>query len=582
MARSTGRSQAGTLKRRLLVWHAVAVVAVLLGLGVVLDRVLEHYFVSQLTDSLVSEARAVQESLPGSGSLQPGVLRLGRAMAVRITVIRTDGVVLADSEHDPATMENHRTRPEIQQALAGHLGVSSRRSATIGISFRYVALPPEEGRIVRVALPLTAVQSRLRSVRVILSVGFALAALAGILVLSIVARGVSGPLRRMADAVGATTGRGGPPTIPEEGTEELVLLSRTINRMSDEVAARIQAVDKARGARDAILSSLEEGIVLFDAEGAVLYANPRAAGLLGGPPREVRSLSPSALREMVFAATDGAPPKQREIVVGPAAWTLRVSAIRIPGDGTVLLVLRDVTQARRLEAVRRDFVANASHELKTPAASIQALAETISSAVADDPEAVARFSDQLEREAIRLSRLISDLLDLSMLEGEPAVRSHLLLDELIVEEAERLRARAERASLTLLVEAGEPVVVKGSPRDLALMVRNLVENAVQYTRPGGLVEVKLDADDREALVMVRDTGIGIPSRDQPRIFERFYRVDRARSRETGGTGLGLSIVKHVAEGHGGTVALESELGAGSTFTVRLPLEDEKEKSNGPE
>ena len=559
-----------------MVWHALAVLTMLLGLGVVLDRVLEHYFVSQLTDSLISEARGVQQSLPGSGPLQQDVVRLGRAMAVRITVVRTDGVVLADSEHDPATMENHRTRPEIRQALLGRIGVSSRRSATIGIPFRYVALLPDGGRMVRVAIPLTAVQSKVRSVRVILAVGFALAALAGILVLSLVARGVSRPLRRMADLVGATVAGGGAPRIPEEGTQELVLLAGTINRMGDEVAARIQAMDKTRAARDAILSSLEEGIVLFDAEGAVLYANPRAARLLGGPPREVRSLSPSTLREMVAAASDGSPPQQREIVVGPAAWTLRASAIRIPGDGTVLLVLRDVTQARRLEAVRRDFVANASHELKTPAASIQALAETISFAVSDDPQAVARFSDQLEREATRLSRLISDLLDLSMLEGEPAARSQIRLDELVAEEAERLGTRAERAGLSLLVEASEPVVVKGSPRDLGLMVRNVVENAVQYTRPGGLVEVRLHADEREAVLSVRDTGIGIPSRDQPRIFERFYRVDRARSRETGGTGLGLSIVKHVAEGHGGTVAVQSELGAGSTFTVRLPLSSETE------
>jgi two-component system sensor histidine kinase SenX3 len=242
-------------------------------------------------------------------------------------------------------------------------------------------------------------------------------------------------------------------------------------------------------------------------------------------------------------------------------------------ENKVLLVLRDVTQARRMDAVRRDFVANASHELKTPAASIQALAETILDASAEDPASMPRFAQQLRQETDRLARIVTDLLDLSRLEGGQAETTAIRLDRLAQEEADRLAERADRAGLALEVTAAQPLLVEGSERDLRLLVRNLMENALQYTGSGGRIEVATQAEDGTAVLVVRDSGMGIPARDQDRVFERFYRVDRARSRETGGTGLGLSIVRHVAENHGGTVSVQSRLGSGSTFMVRLPLAD---------
>jgi len=259
-----------------------------------------------------------------------------------------------------------------------------------------------------------------------------------------------------------------------------------------------------------------------------------------------------------------------EVTAGPAGRTILAGATAITGD-RVLLVLRDITQARLTEAVRRDFVANASHELKTPAASIQALAETIRDAASTDPDAIRHFAEQLEREAMRLSRIIADLLDLSRLETGTWQENDVRLDRLVVDEAERHRSAAESAELSLTVKGEGPVRVRGSAEDLTLMLRNLIQNAVGYTRPGGTVEVRVAPENGHAVVTVQDSGIGIPARDRKRIFERFYRVDRARSRDTGGTGLGLSIVKHVVENHHGTVSVESELGAGSKFVVRLPL-----------
>jgi two-component system sensor histidine kinase SenX3 len=337
----------------------------------------------------------------------------------------------------------------------------------------------------------------------------------------------------------------------------------------DDVSLALKVAEQAVDSRDLILSSMEEGILLIDAGGQVLFGNPSIHRLLGLRPESTQALSPVALRRAVNDAGRSRHLLTVEVEVGsPTRWLLG-SAAPVGTDGSVLLVLRDITKEKRLDAVRQDLVANASHELKSPAAAIQAAAETIRRASVEDPAAVPRFAEQLEREAMRLSRIVSDLLDLSRLETGTMFDEPVALDEVVREEAERSMKAAREAGLALEVDS-ESVVVEGSGRDLALLVRNLIDNAVRYSADGGTVNVELSSHDGSAVLQVRDTGSGIPSRDLPRIFERFYRVDRARSRDTGGTGLGLSIVKHVAENHGGSVAVESELGAGSSFTVRIP------------
>jgi signal transduction histidine kinase len=281
------------------------------------------------------------------------------------------------------------------------------------------------------------------------------------------------------------------------------------------------------------------------------------------------SILPLALREATNRASEGAATTVEVQVGTPTRW-IHGTALPVEPGGAVLLVLTDVTESKRIDAVRRDFVANASHELKTPAASIQAAAETIRTAAAEDASVIPRFASQLEREAARLSRIVSDLLDLSRLESGSVLDETVALDAIVRDEGERFEEPAAEAGVGLSVAAAAVPRVRGSARDLALLVRNLVDNAIRYTAPGGKVHVELTTDDGEVVLAVADTGLGIPHRDLPRIFERFYRVDRARSRETGGTGLGLSIVKHVAENLGGRVQVTSELGQGTRFEVRLP------------
>ena len=560
-----------TLAGRLFIWQLSVVLIVLTGVGIVVDRFLERDTVEDITSALVSEARTVQQALPADqASLESVVSSLGRASGVRITVIGTDGVVLADSERDPATMENHLDRPEVQQALAGGVGTSSRLSATLGISFRYVALPPQGDRIVRVALPLTRVSQRRSTVRVTLLLGLLVAAVIASLGALMVSRAVTRPLRRATESI-ARLGRGDlTARVEPEGPQEFSVLAETLDLMADRLESQIQTSEDDRRTRDLVLSSMEEGILLASAGGEVRFANAAFERYLGAPPSTRHALVPAGLREAAQRAAEERSPVAVEVEAGVPARSLRGAAVPVDEEGSVLLVLRDVTEAKRLDAVRRDFVANASHELKTPAASIRAAAETIRTAVVDDPAVVPRFAERMEAEAIRLSRIVEDLLDLSRLETGSELADDVAIDALVREESARLHDAAEGAGVELVVDACEVPAVRGSARDLALLVRNLVDNAIRYTKPGGRVEVTLASEDGDVALRVADTGIGIPSRDLPRVFERFYRVDRARSRETGGTGLGLSIVKHVVENHGGTVSVESELGRGSAFEVRLP------------
>ena len=349
-------------------------------------------------------------------------------------------------------------------------------------------------------------------------------------------------------------GRAGP-VLDVRAPEEVRRLAGALEQVGAELTGRLAELNRESGLREQILSSMSEGVVLADASGRILYANPAAEGLLPGAltlPSQLRTEGPVELTLRH--------PRRRD---------LKATCLRL-GDGRRLVAIQDVTEAKRIEAMRRDFVADASHEMKTPIASIQAVAETLEMAVLDDPEAVPRFMSTLLLEIRRLSALVQDLLDLARLEGRPPERSVVSLTKVVEQEAARVRPEADEKGLSVREEIALGVMVAGSPEDLSLALRNLLDNALRYTHEGE-VSVRLWVEDGHAKVEVADTGPGIPGKDLSRIFERFYRVDRARSRETGGTGLGLSIVRHVVEQHNGWVQVESELGRGSHFVLTMPI-----------
>jgi two-component system sensor histidine kinase SenX3 len=327
-------------------------------------------------------------------------------------------------------------------------------------------------------------------------------------------------------------------------------------------ALRLEHLGAEAALREQILSSMNEAVLLAE-NGVVVYANPAARALFG-------AVDGDALPPVVPV-----PSGTHAIVADvelhhPARRDVRVAASMLAGD-RILAVAQDVTEARRLDAVRRDFVANASHEMKTPVAGILAAAETLQDAVADDPENARRFAQTLVNEARRLASLIADLLSLARLEEPIDEAEGVSFSNVVAEAVADVRARAVERGVNLATDIANDVVVRGRAEDLSLLVRNLLDNAVRYTPGGGAVEVALATDGAaQSRLVVRDTGEGIPQRDLPRIFERFFRVDQARARDTGGTGLGLAIVRHVVETHGGSIDVQSELGAGSTFTVTLP------------
>lgn len=554
-----------TLARRLVSWFAVAVVALLAVLGLALDRAIQRALLDDLTETLVAQARTLQRVLPSEEpALEAEVGSLGPGLGLRVTVIAPEGTVLADSRGDLSAQAN---RPEVRAALAGRVGVHSREISP-DRAFHFVALPPDDGRIVRVGAPLSAVEGRLGRIRLLIAAGFALAALVGVAVVYLVARRLTRPLDAMSEAVARMSRGDLDARVPPDRTAEPALLAETLNRLASELGARIDEIQADRQMRESILSAMDEGIVLVEHE-RVQYVNPAARKLLRGTPAGVRELAPHGLQRLLGEVRATGEVRREEVETSMPPRTVQVTAVPLLGPDRVLLVLRDVTQQRRVEAMRRDFVADASHELKTPAASIQVAAETVRDVVEEDPAAAKRFAEQLHRDALRLSRIVSDLLDLSRLEAERPQVGPRSLDRIAREEAERIEERARDAGVELSTDL-EPAPVSGDEGALRLLVRNLLDNAIRYTPRGGEVRFSVKGKDGAVELAVADTGIGIPRRDIPRIFERFYRVDRARSRDTGGTGLGLAIAKHVAEQHGGRISVESELGRGSTFRVELP------------
>jgi two-component system sensor histidine kinase SenX3 len=336
-------------------------------------------------------------------------------------------------------------------------------------------------------------------------------------------------------------------------------------------AAHVEATDAASRRLLAALARVPEGVVIADQDGAVVYRNPQAAGFVGA--RHGEALAERSVADLLAAALAGASNEEYLELFSPPRRTLAIRA-RPLFDGGVptgaVAIIEDVSEKRRLEAVRRDFVANISHELKTPVGALSLVAETLDGE--DDPVVVARLSHRMRKEAERLGRIIEDLLDLSRIEAEESPTREPVEVGLVVGEAvDRLRPVAEYRGVRLEIE--EPpgsLVIWGNRRQLVSAVHNLVDNAIKYSEDTSVVEVTVAEDDGGIELTVADHGIGIPSRDLERVFERFYRVDRARSRDTGGTGLGLSIVRHVASNHGGEVSVESREGEGSTFRLRLP------------
>jgi two-component system, OmpR family, phosphate regulon sensor histidine kinase PhoR len=560
-----------SLATRLLVAYALAVLAVVGVLGFFVERSAREALLDEVQYGLAEQARAAAYSLPESpDEIVSFVEGLAPVTDPRVTVIDPDGAVVADSHADAETMENHADRPEVQAATRGETGFDRRVSVSTGFNQLYAAVSGPGDRVVRLSLPENVVNAPIREFRGRLLLMLAVAGLLGVAAVALVARRLTSPLAELSEVASSVAAGDLEAEPPRSSVAELDDLGRSLGSMATELGHRLDEVSGERRTLEVVLDALPQGTLLVAAGDDVLYANRSLIDLLGPVPETLAQVVPFRIQEMVRRARDERTVVDIDLEHGRPARVLRVIVSPFD-DGRALVVVSDITERRRVDDVRRDFVTNASHELKTPVSSILASAETLQVALEKAPDKVPQFAAQIEVAARSLARLVSDLLDLSRLEGRTAEHIEMDLERVVVAEVERIRPLAEERKIGVVSDT-VPVTITGSPEDLALAVRNLLDNAVRYSDPGAMVTIRLDRQGDEAVVAVTDTGAGIPQRDLERIFERFYRVDVARSRATGGTGLGLSIVRHVMESHGGKVTVESQLGSGSTFTLRLPLD----------
>jgi len=582
-----------TKLRLALLWPALAAVLVA---GLMLAWLLPHRVEESVSAQLVQTAELLaplvaEHVAHDTGPLQPWVRNLAVGSQLRVTVIRGEGTVLADStrtDDQLARMENHAARPEVRAALADGSGHSVRRSATTGVSYAYAArtVRPPHGPllIVRVAEPLReiAVLERHLSRAAIIALLVALVATA--MLSWWLGRRLFQPLAAMiGGADRLATGPGVPPLLLP-GQPELRGLAASINRLAARAEQQLAATERERDHLRSILASMAEGVLVTDERGRALLANAAFQRLFGVPAAvegrlPIEIVRVPALHDVVQQAILGQTIETQQVVLDhPQRRYAALAAAPLGPPGTAgggaVVVARDVTPFVRLEEVRRDFVANVSHELKTPLAAIRGLAETLRDGALSDAEAGPRFVARILEQCRRLEALLADLLTLARLES-PAARqepAELDLAELARHSAEMIVPLAVEKQVTVSVDAVEPTTLRGDADALERLLLNLLENAVKYNRPGGTVTLRVHGEDGAVALEVRDSGIGIPPDQVTRIFERFYRVDRGRSRAEGGTGLGLAIVKHVAQLHGGSVEVASTPGEGSSFKVRLPLD----------
>jgi two-component system, OmpR family, phosphate regulon sensor histidine kinase PhoR len=590
--------------RHNLFWKlALTFFALLLGVLVAVDffaeRALRDEYARTAFAQLESLARLAKARPPQFSSVPPAnadeLAALNRwvsqwaASDVRVTVVTADGQVLADSQSDPHTMENHAGRPEIRDALANGQGQSMRRSVTVNRDLLYYAIRYDSAGgkplVLRFATPLATVHETLAAFRRKLwfaSVFILLLAGAASLLVSL---GFSERIERLKE-FSRRVADGDFRPLPGDGSgDALEKLGASLNQTAVRLDRTIRTLTEERNLSSAILGSMVEGVAVVNGAERLVFANQSFAEILelDLPPKSgnalVEVVRQTEMIEAVRRVLGGEPRVESEIVTGTLRqhfFAATVAAVRAGETSGAVVVLHDITELRRLERVRRDFVANVSHEFRTPLTAIQGFAETLLAGAMDDPQNRERFLEIIVEHSRRLARLTEDLLRLSTMDAdrlELEIR-RVSVSQLIESCIETTQHRATEKEIAISVEPSDSVPdIAGDRRRLAEVLQNLLDNALQYTLSRGEIFVSAKARDAEVVFTVADTGIGIPKADQPRIFERFYRVDAARSRELGGTGLGLSIAKHIVEVHGGRIWVDSEIGRGSQFHFTVPIFD---------
>ena len=514
----------------------------------------------------------------------------------RVTIIASDGRVLADSESETGTMENHGGRDEVQRAFQTGEGRAIRESVSVKRPLIYYAvresLPDGTPIVLRLALPVEGIDESLWQFRTSLWLWSLLIFLIAGGVALLMSRSYADRVERLRE-FSLRVAEGDFRPLSADGTgDTLEALGASLNQTAARLDRTIRTLTEERNLSSAILGSMVEGVAVVNAAERLVFANPGFASILG---LDVPPVAGSSLLEVVRQTEligavrrvlAGEPRVESEISTGTLRqhfFAATVASVRAGETSGAVIVLHDITELRKLERIRRDFVANVSHEFRTPLTAIQGFAETLIAGALDDPQNRGRFLNIILEHARRLARLTEDLLKLSQMDADrlEIEINPVKVSQLVESCYETARHRAAEKELTLTLAPGlsqNLPDVAGDARRLQEVLQNLLDNAIQYTLPGGKIILNAELKNHNVVFTVSDTGIGIPTADQPRIFERFYRVDAARSREAGGTGLGLAIAKHLIEVHGGRIWVESEVGVGSRFHFSVPFFDPERAS----
>ena len=578
-------------------WFLLIIVISVAGVAWYASQSIETFYLKQISKDLTSRAYLIEKQIltnlesENYHQLDDLCEQIGMTSSTRITIILPDGKVVADSDENPVQMENHIDRPEFQEALSNDWGSSLRSSDTLDIKMMYVAIPVRDNgnlqAMIRTSVPVTDINDALKSIyNKLLWAGSVIAVCAAIISLWISKR-ISRPVEEMTEvarhfASGELDMR---MALPE--ATELAELAKALNQMAGQLNDRIDMMTEERSQMEAVFSSMIEGVLAVDSAGRIVSVNKAAAEFLGvdennskGRNIEEVSRNPQLQQYIKNTLKDQQQPETDVFIKSDWGRYLRLYGSSLTDHNGnrkgAVLVLHDITRTRQLEQVRRDFVANVSHELKTPVTSIKGFVETLLDDSVQDPEQTRHFLEIIGKHADRLNAIIEDLLSLSRLEEDSNTRKLSFettnICPALTSAIELSKPKAEQKKISLKLSCHEDIVAPINSMLIEQAVMNLIDNAVKYSPNNSTIDISAETVGNEILIKVSDQGCGIAKKHLGRLFERFYVVDKGRSRKLGGTGLGLSIVKHIAQVHGGRITVESTLQKGSTFTLVLPAE----------
>lgn len=566
--------------------------------GLFMVKTFKENHINALEDNMVREMQIISAKMEWKSGALPVLYgyytdeakELKHYTGARVTFIRNDGVVLGDSDGDPKEMDNHLDRVEVKEALKSGTGRAIRASETIKQNMMYVAIPvtvvPNQSPdVIRLAMSLQEVDESIRQLTALLFAGLLVLFLIAALISYRLALSLTRPLEQITKVAKRIKNMDYRARVKVTKQDEIGELGNAINAMADSLQVQMTRIQQNENQLESVLENMINGIVMIDRNGKIVLMNRRAEEVLGFSARELvgrhfaEAKQQYELSQMIQEGLKSRAHLREEITFYfPEERLLELNLVPIHPEGNefsgVLLVLQDVSAIRRLERMRSEFVANVSHELKTPITAVKGFAETLLGGAVNDEETARSFLQIIYDESDRLNRLIGDILELSKIESRrvPLVFSPVEVDTFAEKSIKLLESEAARKRIELSMNIEPGLYVEADEDRLRQIIMNLLSNGINYTPEGGRVSLKIEGlGDDYIRIQITDSGIGIPKKDLPRIFERFYRVDKARSRSSGGTGLGLSIVKHLVELHKGTISVTSAVGVGSTFTIELPV-----------